>query len=397
VSVVRAKRFYVAALGVGAAFANMSVAVPLQVTALGGAPALTGALLAAGTLAIAVGAVAAGSVSPRIGGGPRTLALALAVCAAGCAVLAATRSIAGVAVAVALVGVGIGIFWVSSQLVLGGRSGAPGSESAFVVHFAAYTLGAVAGSSLTGATVAVAERAGVATLAAVQLSALVGLSATSIALLLWHPCIVRSAPGRLPASTLTAPGRHLAVQLPDLFLVGALGLLLPLAPLVLARSYGLGPLAIGFVMGGVSLAKIAGTFTAGTLTRSGGHRRSIVILLAGGASFCLLLCLALGTSLFVTVLLATTLLVAGAWPIVVDSAQARVPPEGRLGLTVVWNAREFGVIAAGTVLAGWLFGAFDTPVPLFALAAALIGGAAICSAIVLRRPVWRPVEPVPSA
>jgi hypothetical protein len=89
--------------------------------------------------------------------------------------------------------------------------------------------------------------------------------------------------------------------------------------------------------------------------------------------------------------------VAGAWPIVVDSAQARVPPEGRLGLTVVWNAREFGVIAAGTVLAGWLFGAFDTPVPLFALAAALIGGAAICSAIVLRRPVWRPVEPVPSA
>jgi MFS family permease len=390
VSPVLAKRFYVAAMGVGASFASISVAVPLEITALGGAPALTGALLAGGTLAIAVGAVTAGAVSQRVGGGPRTLALSLVLTAAGSVVLGATGSTAGVAVAAALVGIGIGIFWVSSQLVLGGRSGAPGSESGFVVHFAAYTLGAVAGSSLTGATVAVAEHLGLGTAPAVRVSSLVGVVASVVTLFLWRPCIRRADPGRVSPRALARPARHLAVQLPDLLLVAALGLLLPLCPVVLARSYGLGPLSIGLVMAGVSLAKIAGTFTAGSLTRSRGQRGSLVILLGGGGVLCVLLCLSLAAPLFIIVLLATTLLAAGAWPIVVDSAQARVAPEGRLGLTVLWNVREYGVIAVGTIVAGTLFGLFDSAVPLFGVAGLLIVAAAACAAVVLRRPVWAP-------
>jgi MFS family permease len=186
------------------------------------------------------------------------------------------------------------------------------------------------------------------------------------------------------------PARHLVLQAPDLLLVAALALLLPLAPVVLAHGYHLGPLVIGLVMSSVSVAKIAGTFTARAFARTGGHRRSIPVLLAGGGGLCLLLCLALDAPLFVAALLATTLLAAGAWPLVVDSAQARVPPESRHGLTVAWNAREYGVIAAGTLLAGWLLGALGRPEPLFALAAVLIAAAAACAAVVLRRPVWTP-------
>jgi MFS family permease len=387
---VLGRRFYVAALAVGAAFANLGVAVPLQVGALGGSPALTGAILAIATVAIALGALAAGAISPRIGGGPRTLALALGVCGCGSLAFGATTSFAGIAAAGALAGVGIGLFWVASQSVLGRRSGEPGSESAFLVHFATYTFGAVTGSSLTGAIVWLARDGGLATTTGLRLSAVVGAGAAATALALWWPCASRVEVARGAAAVWRAPSRHLAVQLPDLLLVTALALLLPLTPTVLSHAYHLGPLAIGLVMSFVSIAKIAGSFTARTLARSGGHRRSISILLCGGGAFCVLLCVALNAPVFVAALLLTTLLAAGAWPLVVDSAQARVPPDGRHGLAVVWNAREYGTIAAGTLLAGWVFGALGRPEPLFALAALLIVAAAVASAVVLRRPVWRP-------
>jgi predicted MFS family arabinose efflux permease len=179
------------------------------------------------------------------------------------------------------------------------------------------------------------------------------------------------------------------VQVPDLLLVAGWALLLPLAPVVLSEGYGLGPLAIGVVMSALSVAKIGGTFVARALSRRRGPRRTTVVMLAGAAALCLSLCIAGGASVFVAVLLATTVATAGAWPLVVDAAQARVPPERRQGLSVVWNAREYVVVAAATFVAGRVLGAFSSAAPLFVLAAILIAAAALVAAAVTRRPVWR--------
>jgi MFS family permease len=390
-------RFYLAAAGVGTAFASINVSIPLRLAALHRAPALTGGLLAAGTLAIAAGALLAGPASARLGGGRRMLAAALGVASLGEVVFAVGRPVAAIACSALLVGVGIGMFWVASQNILGGRSGDAGSESGFIAHFAAYTFGAVAGSALTGATVGIGERAGLEPAHAIRLSGLVGAFAAAAALVQWLPRAERSAEAAVGPRALATPALHLTVQLADLFLVGALALMLPLTPLVLADGYSLGPFAVGCVMAAVSVAKIAGTFTAGLLTRSGGHRRSIVLLLGLGGMLCLLLCGAFDATVYVATLLAATLAVAGAWPVVVDAAQARVEPERRLGLTVLWNAREYAVVAAGTALAGWCYGWFGTPVPLFAAAAVLVAAGAVCSAVVLRRPVWRPAASLAAA
>src|SRR5207253_2655972 len=114
------------------------------------------------------------------------------------------------------------------------------------------------------------------------------------------------------------------------------------------------PFSIGLVMAGVALSKIVGTFVARLITSASGPRRTILILLAAGASFSLLLCSALTLSLFVTTLFATALAGTGAWPLVVDAGQARVDPSARRSLTVRWNAREYGLIAAATATSGWL-------------------------------------------
>ncbi len=148
-------------------------------------------------------------------------------------------------------------------------------------------------------------------------------------------------------------------------------------------------------MGAVALSKIAGTFAAQAISHLSGQARAIVLLLASGASFCLTLCVALTVSVFVAALLATALAATGAWPLVVDSAQARVEPDRRRGLTVLWNVREYSVIAAATLASGWLFGAFGTPAPLFVIAAVLFAAAAVSSVGVLRRPVWLPPAPRP--
>jgi predicted MFS family arabinose efflux permease len=113
--------------------------------------------------------------------------------------------------------------------------------------------------------------------------------------------------------------------------------------------------------------------------------------------FSSLLTLAPSAPLFVGALLVTALAGTGAWPLVVDSAQARVQPERRHGLTVLWNAREYVVIAAATACSGWLLSTFGSPTPLFLLAALLIAGAAACSTAVWRRPVWTPDESTPAA
>jgi hypothetical protein len=170
--------------------------------------------------------------------------------------------------------------------------------------------------------------------------------------------------------------KTLALQVPDLLLVGALALLLPLAPVVLARDFQLAPFSIGLVMAGVALSKIAGTLAARLLVNASGTRRTIFILLAGGATLSLLLCVEITVSLFVMLLFATALLTTGAWPLVVASAQARVEPEARRTLTVAWNTREYLLIATMTAVSGWLLSRVGSSAPGFVLAALMFGLAA---------------------
>src|SRR5205823_14572668 len=93
-------------------------------------------------------------------------------------------------------------------------------------------------------------------------------------------------------------------------------------------------------------------------------------------------------SLFLTV--ATAFLAIGVWPIVVDGALARVSPEERYGLSIVWNVREYAAIAATTALGGYLLDVSARPTLLLAVASVLLATAAVSALAVLGRPVYRP-------
>lgn len=383
------RRFYAVAVGAGFAFANMAIAVPLHVVATGAKAAVAGDVLAASTIAVAAGALLAGRIGSHSGPGPRLLRVALAVCVAGSLTLVAATGVALLALGSCVVGLGIGIFWVASQLILSRRAGETDGAHAFLFHYAAYTFGTVAGSSLTGGFASGARALGLATLTGIRASSLLAVAVALVALALWRACAAFARGAAPPPAAAEQSSRQLVVQVPDLLLVTALALLLPLAPVVLSREFGLAPFAIGLVTGGVALSKIAGTFVARLIARASGPRRTILILLAAGASFCLLLCSALTLSLFVTTLFATALAATGAWPLVVDAAQARVEPAARRSLAVRWNAREYGLIAVTTAVSGWLLTTLGSAIPLFALAAFLFACAAASAAILLRRPVWR--------
>ncbi len=389
------RRFYLVAACAGFAFANMALGVPLHVVATGAKAAVAGDVLAVGTIAIAFGALVAGAVGPRLGGGSRMLAVALAVTGLGAMTLAAATGLGLLAAGAAVVGTGIGMFWVASQLILSRRSGEPDSGHSFLSHYAVYTLGTVAGSSLTGAFAGGARALGVATVTGIRASSALAVAVVLVALSIWRGSAVAAVGVAVAKPLPTTQSRELAVQVPDLLLVAALALLLPLAPLVLARDFGLSPFSIGLVMAGVAGSKIAGTLTARLIARGSGPRRTILLLLGGGSSFCVLLCAALTLSLFVTALFATALAATGAWPLVVDAAQARVHPAARRSLTVRWNAREYTLIAATTLASGWLLTTLGSAIPLFALAAFLFACSAASAAILLRRPIWR-TEPRPS-
>jgi MFS family permease len=385
-------RFYFVAGCAGFAFANMALAVPLHVVATGAKAAVAGDVLAVGTLSIAFGA---GVVGPRLGGGSRMLRVALAVIGLGSAILAAASGVGLLTAGAAVVGMGIGMFWVASQLILSRRSGEPDSGHGFLSHYAIYTLGGLVGSGLTGAFAGGASALGLAEVTGIRVSSALAVAVLVVALALWRGSAV-AAPGVAVAKPQpAAPSRGLVVQVPDLLLVAALALLLPLAPVVLAREFGLSPFAIGLVTAGVAGSKIAGTVAARLIARGSGPRRTILLLLGGGAVFCVVLCAALTLSLFVTALFATALATTGAWPLVVDAAQARVDPAARRSLTVRWNAREYALIAVTTLASGWLLTTLGSAVPLFAIAAFLFACSAASAAILLRRPVWW-TEPQPS-
>jgi len=382
------RRFYFVAASAGFAFANMAISVPLHVVETGGKAGVAGSVLAVATASVALGALLAG----RLGRRRRSLlTIAAGVIGGGALMLATAAGVPLLAAGSCVVGLGIGVFWVASQLVLSRRAGRPEGARDFLLHYAVYTVGAVAGAGATGALASGAGALGVGALTGIRVASLLAVSGSILAVLAWRRSLAeRVEPAALPAPE-GPPERQLKLQVPDLLLVAALALLLPLAPVVLAREFGLAPLSIGLVMGGVSLAKIAGTFVARLITRGSGPRRTILLLLGAGASFCVLLAMAITLSVFVAALFATALAGTGAWPLVVDAAQARVEPASRRALTVHWNAREYVLIAAATAVAGWLITALGTPVPVFVLAALLFFGAATTAAAQLRRPVWRPV------
>ena len=384
---VPGRRFFAVAAGAGFVFTNMAVAVPLHVVATGRGAAVAGNVLATSTVAIAFGAAAAGGIAARLRGGPRLLVASLATIGAGALLLAASVDLLLLTLGAAVVGFGIGLFWVASQLILSRRAGEAGSANGFLRHYAWYTAGGVAGSILTGASAGAFRLAGLSSLDGIRASSSLAVAVAAACVLLWRARATRVDDARTAERR---RARSFALQIPDLLLVGALALLLPLAPVVLARDFRLTPFSIGLVMAGVAMSKIAGTVVARLLTSASSVRRTIFLLLACGAAFSLLLCAALTVSLFVMVLFATALLTTGAWPLVVASAQARVEPEARRSLTVAWNTREYVLIAAMTALSGFLLSRLGSSAPLFVLAALMFGLAAATVALPRRRgPVRR--------
>ncbi|MDX6592832.1 MAG: hypothetical protein QOJ13_2028 [Gaiellales bacterium] len=394
---VTGRGFYPVAALSGLAFGVLAVGVPLHVAALNRPASLAGQLLAWVTVAVAVGALSAGAVGRLVGSARNMLATSILISGAGHTVLMSASSTVPMIFGTAAAGVGIGLFWVSSQTLLGHSSGGAGSERGFAYHYAAYTLGVAGGSALVGLAIAGLGLVGVEEGHAVQLS--YGLAAASmlLALTLWRP-------GRRLGNGVLAP-RHLrprpssqaiAMQLPDLLLVAALAMMLPLAPLVLVRQFDLAPFLVGLTIACVQAGKIGGTLTGRVITRERGHRRAILLLLGSGAFLSLLLSAStstVGAPLFVVALIATAFVATGAWPLIVDSALARTEPSRRPNATVTWNACEYGVIAVATATSGWLLASLHSPELLFVLGSGLLAAAAVSAAIVLRRPVYAPEAP----
>jgi hypothetical protein len=384
--------FFAAAGLSGMAFGVLAVAVPMHVAALHRPASVAGQLLASVTIAVALGALAAGPLGRLVGSARNVLALSMAVSAAGQVVLLAVTEPTPMLAGTVLAGLGIGLFWVSSQTLLGRASGSEGSERNFAYHYAAYTLGVAAGSALAGVAVGSLRWAGADETLAVRMSYAVGAAAMLAALALWRPERRRGEEAPRQVHPRIAAGA-VAMQLPDLLLVSALALMLPLVPLVLVRQFHLAPLVVGLTFAAVQGGKVAGSLTGRITCREHGHRVAILGLLATGAVLSLLLSVStnvLGAPLFIAVLIATAFVTTGAWPLIVDSALARTAPADRPGATVTWNVCEYGVIAIMTAMSGWLLASFHRPALLFTLGAAFLAASTAAAAVVLLRPVHVP-------
>jgi hypothetical protein len=388
------RSFFVVAALDGMLFGVMALSVPMHIEALHRSASLAGEVLATCTIAVAGGALLAGAAGRVAGGGRNMLAAGLAVSGLGEAALLAAATAPPMVAGAALIGAGIGLFWVASQTLLGQASGRDGSEHAFAVHYASYTLGVAGGSTAAGLVIAALRDAGLGPVEATRGSYALGVAAAVAALALWRPSR-REPVGDGPRARLGAglSPRGVAIQLPDLLLVAALALLLPLAPIVLAGRFHLAPLVVGIAVGGVQAGKIGGALAGRALSRTSGHRRAILLLLGAAAASSALLAASVfvgRAALFVLVLVGTAFVATGAWPLIVDSALARTEPSRRPSATIAWNVCEYGVIAAATVGSGWLLAAAGGPQVLFVLAALLLGAAAVCASVVLRLPVHAP-------
>jgi MFS family permease len=383
--------FVVAALA-GLALANTTVALPLLVLAAGRPASVAGALLAAETAATALGAMFAAPVRQRLGGAPNALVIALVLVGSGDVVLVSAASAAGLAAGAVLLGTGIGVFWVSSQVILGTRSGAEGSEGAFLTHYALFTTGMMIGSALTGTGASMLGHFGLDRTSAIRATLTLGLAAALFGLRVWWPC---ACPAEIRGNVAPRLDRRLVllglrVQVPDLLLVAGLSMLVPLMPIILTDVYHVSASGVGLIMAGVAIAKIAGTLVARRLVCARGSSFAILVMIAIGAGMCLLVIAAFRVWLFVPAVLATVVALAGAWPLVVDAGQARTAEHVRSKLTVAWNVREYAVIAATTVGGAWLYTAVGRATPLFVLSAVLLLLSALAAAFVLSMPVVLP-------
>ena len=374
------------ALGAGISYSNLAVALPLLVLAEHGSALLAGALLAANTVAFSLGALLALALRR----GESGVVAGLACIAAGDLLLIAAPPRGALVVGALVHGCGMGLFWVGVQASLGRRSGETGSQRAFVLQYVVYIAGSATGAALTGGTIAVLRALGVAHATSIRVSFVIGATAALLAVpsaLVW----LRRTTEGVPATRLRPPPlRGFALQLPDLLLVAAMGMLLNLAPVVLSDDFHFTPLAIGIVSGAVAAAKIGGSVTAGRVAHTAGSRRTVAAMLAGSAVAAAILAGTHQAYLYVFLTVATAFLAIGVWPIVVDGALARVSPEERYGLSIVWNVREYAAIAATTALGGYLLDVSARPTLLLALAAALLATAAVSALAVLGRPVYAP-------
>src|SRR4051812_14548051 len=226
------------ALGAGIAYSNLAVALPLLVLAERGSAFLAGALLGVNTAAFSLGALAALPLRRAETG----VAAGLAAIALGDLLLIASHTHGALAAGALVQGVGMGLFWVGVQASLGRRSGADGSHRAFVLQYVVYIAGTAAGAALTGACIAVLRIFGAGHATSIRLSFAI-CAAASLAALPAAAAWVRGAPEAARSRGLRAPPlRGFALQLPDLLLVAAMGMLLNLLPVVLDHDFGFRPL-----------------------------------------------------------------------------------------------------------------------------------------------------------
>ncbi len=375
----------VSALGAGIAYTNLAVALPLLVLAEHGSAFLAGALLGANTIAFSLGALLAFALRRSEAG----IAAGLAAIALGDLLLIVSPPRAALAVGAVAHGVGMGLFWVGVQASLGKRSGEAGSQRVFVGQYVLYITGSATGAGLTGGGIAALRALGVGHVVSLRVIFAIGAAAALAALpaaLAW----LRRAHGEEVMRRRPPPLGGFALQLPDLLLVAAMGMLLNLAPVILSHAFNFTPLGIGAVSGAVAAAKIGGSVTAGRLAILTGSRLAVGTMLGCSALAAALLAVSHQAWLYVSLTVAAAFLAVGVWPVVVDGALARVSPEERHGLSVVWNVREYVAIAATTALGGYLLDVSARPTLLLAVATGLLASAAVSALAVLGRPVYAP-------
>lgn len=373
----------VSALGAGISYANLAVALPLIVLAEGRTAFVAGVLIGLNTIAFAFGALLALPLRRAESG----VALGLATIAAGDLVLLVSSANGWLAAGALVHGTGMGLFWVGVQAALGRRSGNAGSQRAFVGQYAVYIFGTAAGGALTGAGIAVLRVLGAGNATSIRLTFAIGVATTLGAIPLvtvW----LRTVGAHALAGARPRPLHGLALQLPDLLLVSAMGMLLNLAPVMLDQDFGFAPLSIGIVTGMIAAAKIAGSFAAGRVVLATDSRSTVGAMLAASALAAGVLAATQQAWLYVLLTVTATFFGIGVWPIVVDGALARVSPQQRPGLTIAWNVREYTTIAATTALGGYLLDVSSRPTLLLALSAGLLAAAAVSALAVLRRPVY---------
>lgn len=377
--------FLITAAMAGALYGAYAVALPLYASSIGQAASVTGALLAVGTITVALGSIAAGVAARSINA--RTLApLGIGVAALGDVILI-QGSFAALALGSVLVGSGLGLYWAGIQAMLSAQSGQPNSERAFINQYVVYSLGTVSASVLSGGISSLAHLGGVPLSAATRAGFVVGLACAAIALLI-NRSQSRSAAARAGrvAMITGGAGRDAFLQLSDLCLVAGLAFILALAPVILSDHLRFNSLQVGASYGAVTLGKMGGSFLAGRVVRRRGYRRGILLTLLAGTLLSLLLAFVRQPIVFVVVLVFAGMVAGGVWPVVVDATLASARPERRAAMALTWSAREYPVIALATILGGWMLGQFHSTTVLYLVTAGLLMSAALASRL-LRGPL----------